>query len=276
MIATTRRTQGALRPFFAFFGVAVLLLLARDTPPIVAAQSVASRALIPLERAVSDAGAAVAGFVGSIAELEQLRADNAQLRSQVESLTLENVRLREQAAAAQQTANLGGIAAGLPFRTITAQVIARDPAGFVSTLTIDAGAEQGVSTGDVVVAEQGLVGRVTTVFATYSRILPITDSGSSIVATVQRSRASGIVHGVFGETLSLEWVLQTEQMAPGDVVITAGLALNNEVRSLYPKGLIVGSVVDVQKADVQAYQKAVVRPAVDFRKLERVLVVKTQ
>jgi rod shape-determining protein MreC len=276
VIASTRRTQSALRPFLALFGVSVFLLLARETPPIVAAQSLASRALIPIERAVSDAGAAVSGFFGSIAELEQLRTDNAALRAQVETLTLENVRLREQAAAAQQIANLNGIAAGLPYKTIVAQVIARDPAGFVRTLTLDAGTDQGVAVGDVVVAEQGLVGRVTAVFPTYSRVLPITDSASSIVATVQRSRASGIVHGVFGETLSLEWVLQTEQIAAGDVVITAGLALNNEVRSLYPKGLVVGTVVDVQKADVQAYQKAVVTPAVDFRKLERVLVLKTQ
>src|SRR5919108_2768717 len=211
MIGPARRTQGALRPFFALFGVALFLLLARETPPIVAAQSLASRALIPIERAVSDAGAAVSGFFGSIAELEQLRTENAQLRSQNETLTLENVRLREQAAAAQQIAALNGIAASLPYRTITAQVIARDPAGFVRTLTIDAGTDQGVALGDVIVAEQGLVGRVTAVFSTYSRVLPITDSGSSIVATVQRSRASGIVHGVFGETLSLEWVLQTEQ-----------------------------------------------------------------
>jgi rod shape-determining protein MreC len=276
MIASTRRTQGALRPFFVLFGIAVFLLLARETPPIVAAQSIASRALVPFEAAVSGAGAAVAGLFGSIAELEQLRGDNTQLRGQVETLQLENVRLREQVAAMTQVANLQGIAASLPYKTITSQVIARDPAGFVRTLTIDAGTDQGVAVGDVVVAEQGLVGRVTAIFPTYARVLPITDSGSSIVATVQRSRASGIVHGVFGETLSLEWVLQTEQIAPGDVVITAGLALNNEVRSLYPKGLVIGTVVDVQKADVQAYQKAVVTPAVDFRKLERVLVIKAQ
>src|SRR2546422_6539715 len=275
MIATTRRTQGALRPFFVLFALSFFLLLARDTPPIVAARSLTGTALMPIERAVSGAGTSVSQFFGSLAELDQLRDENPQLRSQVESLTLENVRLREQATAAQQAANLGRIAAALPYQTIPAEVIARDPAGFVRTLTIEGGSDRGVAVGDVVVAEQGLVGRVTQVFSTYSRVLPVTDSGSSIVATVQRSRASGIVHGVFGETLALEWVLQTEQVAAGDVVITAGLALNNEVRSLYPKGLVIGTVVDVQKADVQPYQKAVVTPAVDFRKLERVLVVKT-
>jgi rod shape-determining protein MreC len=106
-------------------------------------------------------------------------------------------------------------------------------------------------------------------------VLPITDSASSVVATVQRSRASGIVRGLFGDTLVLEWVLQNEEVAPGDLVITAGLALSDEVRSLYPKGLVIGTVAEVQKADVSAYQKAVITPAVDFRRLERVLVVRT-
>jgi len=60
---------------------------------------------------------------------------------------------------------------------------------------------------------------------------------------------------------------------PGDVVVTAGLGLGQELRSLYPKGLVIGTVVDVTKAEVSAYQRAVVSPAVDLRKLENVLVI---
>lgn len=275
MIASARRPR-TLRPFFALFGIAVFLLLARDTGPVMAAQGAAARLLIPVEGAIAGASGAVANFFDSIAQIERLRTENAELRQQVQTLTVENVRLREQVVADQQAQALAKVAASVPYQTVAANVIARDPAGFVRTLTIDVGSDHGVALGHVVVSEQGLVGRVTEVFPTFSRVLPITDSGSSIVATVQRSRASGIVHGIFGETLTLEWVLQTEGLAPGDTVITAGLALNSEVRSLYPKGLVIGTVAEVQKADVQAYQKAVLTPAVDFRKLERVLVVKTQ
>ena len=60
---------------------------------------------------------------------------------------------------------------------------------------------------------------------------------------------------------------------PGDVVVTAGLGIGTELRSLYPKGLVIGTVVDVTRAEVSAYQRAVVAPAVDFRKLENVLIV---
>lgn len=274
MIASAKKAPHTLRPFFALFGTALFLLLARDTEPVLAAQGLGARFLVPIERAASDAGEGAAQFVATIAEIERLRAESSRLRVQVDSLTLENVRLRERATAAEQAAKLGAVAANLPFETVGAEVIARDPTGFVRTLTIDAGSEQGIAVGHVVIVEQGVVGRVTAVFPIHSRVLPITDSASSVVATVQRSRASGIVRGLFGDTLVLEWVLQNEEVAPGDLVITAGLALNDEVRSLYPKGLVIGTVAEVQKADVSAYQKAVITPAVDFRRLERVLVVR--
>lgn len=276
MIASARRSPRTLRPFFALFGIALFLLLARDTTPVMAAQSFAGRLLIPIENVVSGIGSGISSVFSAIAELDRLRTENERLRSQVEQLTLDNVLLREQTTAAEQIAKLDKVAATLPYASVVANVIARDPAGFVRTLTVGVGSDQGVTIGNVVVAEKGLVGRVTQVYATYSRVLPVTDSASAIVATAQRSRASGIVRGVFGETLTLEWVLQNEDLAAGDVVITAGLALSDQVRSLFPKGLVIGTVSSVQKADVQAYQKAVLTPAVDFRKLERVLVVKTR
>jgi len=71
----------------------------------------------------------------------------------------------------------------------------------------------------------------------------------------------------------MEWILQSDPVKPGDVIITAGLGLGAELRSLYPKGLVIGTVVDVTKAEVSAYQRAIVSPAVDLRKLENVLVI---
>ena len=61
----------------------------------------------------------------------------------------------------------------------------------------------------------------------------------------------------------------------GDVVVTAGLGLGEEFRSLYPKGLVVGKVLQLQQAEAAAYQRAIIAPAVDVRRLEHVLVVKT-
>jgi rod shape-determining protein MreC len=119
------------------------------------------------------------------------------------------------------------------------------------------------------------VGRIIEVGPNYAKVLLVTDSGSTVSALVQGSRATGIVRGQFGDTLVMEWILASEGVRIGDVVLTAGLASGSEIRSLYPKGLVLGRVVEVSRAENAAYQRAVVVPAVDLRKLERVLVVKT-
>jgi rod shape-determining protein MreC len=72
----------------------------------------------------------------------------------------------------------------------------------------------------------------------------------------------------------MEWILQTETVEIGDVVITAGLAVGNDLRSLYPKGLVIGKVVALDRAENAAYKRAIVLPAVDLRRLEQVLVIK--
>ena len=143
----------------------------------------------------------------------------------------------------------------------------------LKTIVIGAGTDQGVRVDEIVLSEQGVVGRVSEAGSNYAKVLLITDSGSSVSALVQTSRASGIVRGQYGDTLLMEWILQSDPVKPGDVVVTAGLGLGTELRSLYPKGLVIGTVVDVTKAEVSAYQRAVVAPAVDLRKLENVLVI---
>ena len=120
-----------------------------------------------------------------------------------------------------------------------------------------------------------VVGRVSEVGANYSKVLLVTDSGSAVSALTQNARAAGIVRGQFGDTLVMDWILQTEDVKVGDVVITAGLAIGDDLHSLYPKGLVLGKVADVTKGDSGTFRRAIVVPAVDLRHLENVLVVRT-
>lgn len=264
-----------LREFALLFVAALALLVARDTPAVRAASTAVTDALVPVERALSQVGSGVGTLGQAISEIQRLRADNADLRARVDQLTVENVRLREEAIAARQAGALGSVARAIPFDTLAAPVIARDPSGVLRTILIGAGSEQGVRVGHVVVSEQGVVGRVSEVGAGYSKVILLTDPASSVSAIVQGSRATGIVRGQYGDTLVMDWILQTEAVSDGDVVITAGLALGDDLRSLYPKGLVIGTVVGLDRAENAAYKRAIVLPAVDLRRLEQVLVVKT-
>jgi rod shape-determining protein MreC len=270
-----RQQTGFLRSFAALFLISALLLLLRNSDPVRGASTFATQLLVPAQRVLADAGIAGNRFFQAISEIESLRADNATLRAENERLVLENVQLREAAFAAQQAAKLDEIAKTLSFGSVPATVIARDPSNILSTIVLGAGTDQGVKVGHVVLSQQGLVGRVSEVGTNYAKVLLITDPSHTLSALVEGSRATGIVRGQYGDSLIMDWILQTEAVKPGDVVVTAGLGLGEELRSLYPKGLVVGRVLQLQNAEAAAYQRAIVAPAVDLRKLENVLVVKT-
>src|SRR5256886_6385965 len=235
-----RRAQGGgsafLRPFGSLLTFSLPLLLLRDTAAVRGVSIFATEFLVPAERVLGAVGSSVSGFWQSIAEIENLRSDNKDLHAQVDRLALENVQLREQAFQAQQAAQLAAAAKGLQYKTVAGPVIARDPSGVLHTIVLGIGAQNGVFLDDVVISDQGVVGRVSEVGSNYSKVLLVTDSGSAVSALVQGSRAAGIVRGQFGDTLVMDWILQTEDVKVGDVVITAGLAIRHHPPLPFPQG----------------------------------------
>ena len=271
-----RRSQGSvLRPFALLVVISVLLLGLRNTDIVRDSSTFLTQLLVPVQQVLAGVGAAGDRFASAIAQIDQLRDDNARLQTENDRLTLDNVRLREQAIVGQQAERLLALQRNVPFESVPAPVIARDPAGVLHSIVLGIGSDEGVKVGHVVLSDQGLVGRVSEVGTNYSKILLVTDSSSIVSALVQGSRATGIVRGQFGDSLIMDWLLQTEPVKEGDVVITAGLGIGDELRSLYPKGLVIGTIALVKTAEAAAYNRAIITPAVDLRRLEHVLVVKT-
>lgn len=271
-----RRTQGSvLRPFALLVVVCVLLLGLRNTDLVRGSSTFLTQLLVPVQQVLAGVGAAGDRFASAIAQIDQLRDDNSRLQTENDRLTLDNVRLREQAIAGQQAERLLTLQRTVPFESVPAPVIARDPAGILHSIVLGIGSDDGVKVGHVVLSDQGLVGRISEVGTNFSKVLLVTDSSSIVSALVQGSRATGIVRGQFGDSLIMDWLLQTEPVKEGDVVITAGLGIGNELRSLYPKGLVIGTIAQVKTAEAAAYNRAIITPAVDLRRLEHVLVVKT-
>jgi rod shape-determining protein MreC len=93
-----------------------------------------------------------------------------------------------------------------------------------------------------------------------------------VVALDQQSRAMGEVQGQLGGQLVFVNVPVTEKLAPGETVVTAGLSLKSGQRSAYPKGLLIGTIQAVQPDQNALTQTAFVRPALDFQRVERLMV----
>lgn len=152
-------------------------------------------------------------------------------------------------------------------KKLTAQVIAKDVSTEFRSIRINKGSKAGIQKGMPVVTHEGIVGRILRTTPHYSDVITILDNLSSVDAIIQRSRARGVLEGQTDSSCSLKYVLRTDTVDVGDVVISSGLD------GVHPKGLMLGHVSKVNKKSYGITQEVEVRPSVDFSKLEEVLVI---
>jgi rod shape-determining protein MreC len=156
----------------------------------------------------------------------------------------------------------------IPYTTISAQVIGRDPANWSNSLIIDKGLSAGIRENSAVFFTRGLIGRVVEVGRYSARILLITDPNSRVGVMIQRNRQGGILVGRPDGRCKLIYISLDSDVRPGDKVITAGFG------SVFPKDILVGEVVRVDKEPGRLYKYAIVKTAEDLSKLEEVLCIK--
>jgi rod shape-determining protein MreC len=272
-----RRSRNGLW-FAAFTIVSLLLLLASQTDPALTLQRVSARALDPIRQTIGGVGAGIAGVFGTIGEIDRLRSENDDLQRALAGAQQRIAELQEAAVENGELRDLLGLTRSLDMSLLPVRVISRDPSNFTWDIGIDAGTDDGLAVGmPVVGSAQGagaLAGSVVSVGADTATVRLIIDTRSNVVALDQRSRALGLVQGQLGGQLVMVQVDVTDELAEGDAVVTAGLELSEgAARSPYPKGLLVGSIQAVQQDTNALTQTGFVRPALDFRRVERLLVV---
>jgi rod shape-determining protein MreC len=272
-----RRSRNGLW-FAAFTIVSLLLLLASQTDPALTLQRVSARALDPIRQAIGGIGSGIAGVFGTIGEIDRLRSENDDLRRRMAGAEQRIAELQEAAAENAELRELLGLTKTLDMDLLPVRVISRDPSNFTWEIGVDAGTDDGLAVGmPVVGSAQGagaLAGTVVSVGSDTATVRLIVDTRSSVVAIDQRSRALGLVQGQLGGQLVMVQVDVTEALAEGDAVVTAGLQLaEGAARSPYPKGLLVGSIQAIQQDSNALTQTGFVRPALDLRRVDRLLIV---
>ena len=207
---------------------------------------------------------------GNYVNLRGVRGENETLRARVADL---EVRLQEQRSLAARTAKLQellNLRASVSAPTLPAEVIAGNPNPGMLTVTIDRGTADGVQENMAVIAPTGVVGRVVgTPAAHAARVQLIIDRHAAAGALSERARAGGMVVGQDEPgkpALRMELVSNLADLKVGDVIVTSG------ADGIYPKGFAIGHVEAVERGS-GLYLSVTVRPAVEFRSLEEVLVV---
>ena len=154
-----------------------------------------------------------------------------------------------------------------PYSSQLAQVYARGPSSWFKTVLINKGEDDGVTKDMAVVTSEGVVGRVIEVSADTAKVLLIIDTNSAVDVILQRTRAQGILEGKIEDACILKYVQKNEEVQAGDKVITSGLG------GIFPKGLVVGTVTNVDRRRPGIFQYIEVAPAVDLSRLEEVLIL---
>ena len=205
-------------------------------------------------------GNALTNASASEATLLELQEENEELKAQIVELT-------ETAATAERLQSLLDLQSTYDLESTAARIIGTSSDAWSATVTLNKGSSSGFEVGMPVLDSGGVLGQIIEVSATTSTVRLITDEESGISAMIQSSRAQGMLQGQADGSLLLSYVSTDAEVEVGDVVITSGIG------GVFPKGLPLGTVSLVEKADNAVYYTIVVIPYSSAETNEEVLVV---
>ena len=268
MVAFLRRNQVPLSSCFCLLlSIYILTAAARGqlkNEPLGALLMLIMR---PLQATSESTVSWIKNFRDNYDTLAGFRSENERLRKRIQSLEIERQRLLEAEATNRQLKALLDFRSRLPAGAITASIIANSANSWFQSCMIDKGSSEGVRKGMAVVTPLGVVGQVVGVTSHAAKVLLLTDPNSGIDVLVQRTRSRGIVSGSLDSGIVLKYVKRSEDIQEGDRLITSG------IDGVFPKGMMVGTVIKVRKQHIGLFQFIEVLPSVQTERIENVLVV---
>jgi rod shape-determining protein MreC len=263
------------RKRFFFFSLLIILCVALITlgidkkqkqfPAEKALQSFLSYTLTLTTRIFNTTSALWNGYV----YLVDVEKRNTGLQQEMSLLLLENQQLREHFLENQRLKALLNFKQQFSYQMLPAEIIGRDPSSWFKTILVNRGTEAGVTRGSGVVSPLGVVGTVIETTLHSSKVLLITDQNSAIDILAKRSRVRGILEGRAENACSVNYVVKSENIQKGDEIISSGL------NAVFPHGILLGTVAETNNTPDGFFKKIAVVPAVDFSKLNEVLIVLT-
>jgi len=223
-------------------------------------------AVTPFERVVVWAQTGVDHVWHNYLNLRGVRAENRQLREQIEQMRLQEVRLSEDAAQARRLQALLSFKEQYIEKTVAAQVIGTCGSDVSRCVYIDKGSNDGLKTDMAVITGSGIVGKILLVYPSSAQVLLVNDQSSGVGVILEKSRLQGVLRGTASGETVIERVMSDEQVEPGEAVSTSG------GDQIFPKGLPVGTVSRVFPGK-DLFLTIRLRPAASLSRLEEVLVI---
>jgi rod shape-determining protein MreC len=207
-----------------------------------------------------------------------LAVQNERLSRRVAELEAENARLHEAEISCDRLRADLNFVRSLKKPPLAAEVWSRRPDPKYDTIIISRGRRDGVQPHDLVISPGGVVGYVSEVDPITATVVLLTDQNSTLGARIQRSgsRAVGLCRGANGPLLNMTDLDHEADVKPGDLVVTSGLSrlYPKTLDGTPPRDLVIGEIVRVQPDPSSAGKTALVRPRVDYDRMEEVYVLR--
>lgn len=253
-------------PFF------VLRANLRDPAQTSALDRVMLQASAAVQYVATEGALAASSIVQDYVYLVDVRKDNDRLRAENERLREANHTLRAESAENRRLRKLLQLRSQLRGTLLSARVIGKEVSPFfrVVRVRLDRGERDRVKPGMPVLTADGLVGQVRRTWGRYSDVLLTADKTSAIDVIVQRTGARGMLKGTGDEQsyfCRLEHLPRDADVKQGDLIVTSGLGQR------FPASIVVGTIESIGKKEYGLYQEATVAPAVQFSRIEEVLIM---
>ncbi len=234
--------------------------------------SILSFVVTPIQSLSSQISSSVSGFLSNIMSASQTAQKNEELQRQIDELKKQMVDYQEiQRENEQYKEALSIKEQNDDFELVPAFVTSRDPNASYNSFLIDKGSLQGVAVQDPVITSAGLIGYVSEVGPTYSRVSTVLSTSTNVGVVNSRTRDTGTVQGTLELSQKgqcrLSYISRDSQMQEGDLLITSGTG------GVYPQGLIVGQIAEIGLDPTGLSKYAVITPVTEIASVQEVYVV---
>ena len=247
-------------------------LTAKENGKLNVFRNVFSVPLNPLQRGIKSVGDSIKGTINFFRDARTSQQENAKLKKRLQEAERDLEKVYRLEKENEDYKKLLSFKDQFIQELVGCNVTSKDVGNWFEIFTIDRGSKDGIAVNDPVINANGLVGRVSRVDLLSSKVISIIDTESSVSARLSKSRDLVILKGDAQLRMDglcrLDYIPPDVEVSVGDKVETSGMS------SLYPKGIIIGEIIQVIKNEGQYDYYAIVKPAVDFRRLEEIAVIK--
>ena len=262
--------------------IAVILIVtigltSRRNEPMSKFENLLGGVLTPLNRVTNSIMHGISGIITSVSDTINAKEENIILKKEIEKLESENRDLRNIIGKSDYLLKEQKLLETTKYNIVKAEVIGREPENWFDVFTLDKGENDGLEIGDTVidaveidnnVYQEGLVGRIVDIGDNWSKVVSITNEKNSVAFKIIRTQDGGIIAGSSDNIIEGLLFDYEADVIIGDLVYTSGLG------EVYEKDIFIGEVSDIIDNQEELTKKIIIKPAVNFKKLYNVYVIK--